>query len=221
VQLHAAYELAVSLVEDHGLSGWTVDFDMAKRRAGVCRYEKRIIGLSAPLTRLHDEAEVRDTILHEIAHALAGPAAGHGPEWQAKARSIGCSATRCLPADAPRVPGAWLGVCSAGHVVERHKRPVRVMACGRCGPGFSADNIFEWTYRGHPAPMHPNYDAELQALLTGKKLARLGAGARVRITAPGQFHGRMGTVVKRGQSRYHVQLKEGILRVVFSAVERA
>jgi hypothetical protein len=98
---------------------------------------------------------------------------------------------------------------------------VRVIACSRCGPGFSPANIFEWSYRGHPAPMHPNYDAELGALLTGKRLVRLGVGARVRITAPGQFHGRRGTVVKRGQTRYHVELQEGVLRVAFSGVEPA
>lgn len=221
MQLRAAYDLAVDLVQRHGLEGWRVDFDSAKRRAGVCRYKQRVIGLSAPLTRLHDEAEVRDTILHEIAHALVGADAGHGPLWQAKARSLGCSATRCVPAEAPRVPGAWLGVCPAGHTVERHKRPERVVACGQCGPGFSAAHVFEWTYRGHPAPMHPNYSAELEALTSGQRLVRFGAGSRVRITAPGAYEGRVGTVLKRGRTRYHVRLAEGILTVVFSAVESA
>ena len=34
------------------------------------------------------EAEIRDTILHEIAHALAGPEARHGARWKAIARRI-------------------------------------------------------------------------------------------------------------------------------------
>lgn len=219
MELRDAYDLAVGLVAGHGLDGWRVEFDSAKRRAGICRYTQRVIGLSAPLTRLHAEAEVRDTILHEIAHALAGQAAGHGPAWRSTARSLDCSATRCLPAEAPRVPGAWLGVCPAGHTVERHRRPERVTACGRCGPGFSAAHVFEWTFRGRPAPMHPNYRAELEALSDGRRLVRYPAGARVRITAAGAYEGRVGTVVKRGRTRYHVRLPEGILTVVFSAVE--
>ena len=54
-----------------------VAYDSAKRRAGVCRFATQTLGLSAPLTTLHSEVEVRDTILHEIAHALVGPRHGH------------------------------------------------------------------------------------------------------------------------------------------------
>ncbi len=219
MELRAAYELAVSLIDQHGLTGWRVDFDTAKRRAGVCRYEKRVIGLSAPLTRLHDEMEVRDTVLHEIAHALVGPGAGHGPAWVARARAIGCSGERCVPADAPKVSGAWVGVCSGGHTLERHKRPERVIGCGRCGPELSAANVFEWTYRGRPAAMHPNYREELQALLSGTRVTRFAPGLPVRITAPGGYAGRVGTVIKRGRTRYHVRLDEVVLTVPFAGVE--
>jgi hypothetical protein len=68
--------------------------------------------------------------------------------------------------------------------------------------------------------MHPNYSEELAALTSGAPVVRLGAGARVRITAPGAYEGRVGTILKRGRTRYHVRLAEGILTVVFSAVER-
>lgn len=221
MELRAAYRLAVELVEQNGLEGWTVDFDAAKRRAGICRYERKVIGLSAPLTRLHDEAEVRDTILHEIAHALVGPGAGHGPVWKAQAQVIGCSATRCVPEDAPRVPGAWLGVCSGGHSVDRHRRPERVLLCRPCEGRPTAERVFEWTYHGRPAAMHPNYAAELRSLVAGAKVVRHGVGARVRITAPGDFHGRTGIVIKRGKTRYHVRLDEGVVRVLFASVESA
>ena len=65
-----ALALARRLLAEHGLSGWTVGLDRAKTRAGACHYSRRLITLSAPLTRLHTEDDVRDTILHEIAHAL-------------------------------------------------------------------------------------------------------------------------------------------------------
>ena len=219
MDLRAAYDEANRLVGAHGLDGWRVELDMAKRRAGVCRFEAKVIGLSAPLARLHGEDEVRDTILHEIAHALTGPAAGHGPAWRAVALRIGCSSRRCVPADAPRVPGAWVGVCSRGHTTERHRRPERVMTCARCSPTFALEHLLEWTRHGRPGSLHPNYHAELRALLAGESLSLLPVGARARVIAPGQFSGQVGTVLKRGRTSYHIEVPQGVLRVVFAAVQ--
>ena len=84
------------LLREHGLDDWTIVADRAKTRAGVCRFARRQIGLSAPITALHYEDEVLDTILHEIAHALVGPQHGHDAVWRAKAREIGCSGERCV-----------------------------------------------------------------------------------------------------------------------------
>ena len=122
------------LLREHGLHDWSIVADRAKTRAGVCRFAKRQIGLSAPLTTLHSDDEVLDTILHEIAHALVGPQHGHDAVWRAKAREIGCSGERCVSSDSPRVPGDWVGRCPAGHEktpppradpadVLRHLRP--------------------------------------------------------------------------------------------------
>ncbi len=220
MDLAEAFRMAQGLLLDHGLSGWEVQYDGAKRRAGVCRFGDRVIGLSAPLTRVHDAEEVRDTVLHEIAHALVGPAHGHDSVWRATARSIGCSGARCVPEGRPRVLGPWVGVCSAGHVKDRHRRPERVMSCAQCRPVFSPEHVFEWTYRGRPAPMHPNYVAELQALRSGRRVRVAPVGSRVRITLVGEFQGRTGTVVRIGRTSYHVRLAEGVLRVVFSGAER-
>ena len=38
---------------------------------GTCSYVKKTIYLAKWYTELNDESEVRDTILHEIAHALS------------------------------------------------------------------------------------------------------------------------------------------------------
>lgn len=220
MELSAAYEMATALVRDHGLAGWRVEFDGAKRRAGVCRFPERVIGLSAPLTRVHAEAEVRDTVLHEIAHALVGPEHGHDPVWRRVAQSIGCTGRRCVSSDAPRVTGAWIGVCSAGHVRDRHRRPERVLSCAQCRPTFAVEHVFEWTYRGRPAAMHPNYLAELDALRSGVRLSRFPVGARVRVTAPGEFHGIDGQVVKVGRTSYTVRLRtRTLVRVLFAGVE--
>ena len=72
MDLQHARQLAIDLIEAHGLAPrWKFAFDRAIRRFGNCDYTRRRITLSAPLTLLNDEEKVKDTILHEIAHALA------------------------------------------------------------------------------------------------------------------------------------------------------
>ncbi|MCW2785772.1 MAG: protein of unknown function SprT, partial [Marmoricola sp.] len=219
VDLNEALVLARSLVAEHGLVGWRVAYGRAKQSAGTTRFEQKSIVLSRPLTELHPVEEVRDTILHEIAHALVGPGHGHGPVWQTTARRIGSDGQRCVSRTAPRVEGAWVGTCARGHVVQRHRRPERVMSCRSCGPGFDIGNVFDWTHRGRRVPMHPNYIAELEAVAAGTHVVRFSVGCDVRVTAPGDFIGRVGTVVKRGRTSYHVRLPEGTLRVIFAGVE--
>lgn len=77
------------------LNGWT--FQWARRstsRLGTCDARKRLVLLN-PLHVLHDSGDdVKDTILHEIAHALAWEAHGraawnHGPLWKAWAVKVG------------------------------------------------------------------------------------------------------------------------------------
>ncbi|HEX6056605.1 MAG TPA: SprT-like domain-containing protein, partial [Intrasporangium sp.] len=98
MELSAALKLGRELMAAHGLSDWVLNLDRARTRAGACRPARREISLSAHLTRLHPEDEVRDTILHEIAHALVGPGHGHDAVWRAKALAIGCSGQRCSSA---------------------------------------------------------------------------------------------------------------------------
>ena len=220
MDLRDAFALAEDLLEHHGLHTWTVEYDSAKGRAGICRFDPRVIGLSAPLTRLHSVEEVRDTVLHEIAHALVGPRHGHGPAWREAALRIGCSGQRCVSAEAPRVEPAWMGVCAAGHTSGRHRRPERVMTCGKCSRTFDLEHVLAWTHHGKPAVMHPNYEAELARLRAGQSLVLLRVGSKVRVTAPGEHHGVVGKVVKRGRTSYHLRARGGVLRVPFSLVER-
>lgn len=222
MELRAAAELGTELMARHGLHGWVLTFDRARTRAGVCRPRLRQISLSAHLTRLHPEDEVRDTILHEIAHALVGAEHGHDEAWQAKALAIGSSGQRCSSADAPRIEGSWVGRCANGHLTHRHRRPEPVFLCLRCA-GPDLQRIFDWTYGGYPAPMHPNYVAELDSLMAGvpRFPGRFGPGHVVRISAPGPYEGVVGPIVRRGRTRYTVQVEGGILSVPFAMVELA
>lgn len=241
MELSAAWGMATTLMREHGLDDWELVFDRAKARAGVCRAATKQIGLSRLLTALHDEAEVRDTVLHEVAHALVGPWHGHDAVWRAKAREIGCSATRCLPEEAPRVAAPWLGRCAAGHEVGRHRRPERVMSCRRCSPSFDTGALLTWTHRGQHVPMTPGYEAELALLteaagasggprastaarvaqtqaLLGAAHAVLPVGARVRLGGSGRYGGLLGTVEKRGRTRYHVRTCLGLVTAPFALV---
>jgi len=79
----------------HALEGWSFQFDHATRRAGCCHYDTRVISLAQAYARSATEADITDTILHEIAHVLVGQAHGHDAVWQAQARALGCSGRRC------------------------------------------------------------------------------------------------------------------------------
>lgn len=225
MEIGAAREMARGLMDEHGLQGWQLIFDRAKRRAGVCRPGQRTIGLSRPLTELHDVAQVRDTVLHEIAHALAGPGVGHGPAWRAIAASIGAVPERCLPTEAGTIPGDWVGTCPAGHSIDRHRRPTRVSSCRQCSRGFDPEAIFTWTHHGVPAVMPPSYQRDLAT--TQLSARREGAGElvaigdRVRVLTPGRYEGFVGVVVKRGRTRFHVRGRGTLLTVPFDHVEAA
>ncbi|HET7397569.1 MAG TPA: SprT-like domain-containing protein [Intrasporangium sp.] len=223
MELGAALTLGTELLRGHGLADWTLTLDRAKTRAAVCRSSSRTISLSAHLTALHPEEEVRDTILHEIAHALVGARHGHDAVWRAKALEIGCSGQRCSSVDAPRLEGPWAGTCPAGHVVRRHRRPTRVGLCGLCR-GPERQRLLDWTHHGVRVPMHPNYVAELAAFLGGRPQhapGRLRPGAPVRISAEGRYHGMAGWVVGRGRTRYRVRVGARMLLVPFAFVEPA
>jgi predicted SprT family Zn-dependent metalloprotease len=222
LDLTTARQLATDLMARHRLRGWRLVFDNAKTRAGVCRYDRKEIGLSRPLTALHDAEQVTDTVLHEIAHALAGPRHGHDRVWRATARRIGCTGERCMPASAPGVEGPWVGVCPAGHRTTAHRRPIRVKSCRGCSRSFDAAAIYSWSHHGRPAPMDPRYDAELDRILAAPldpapAPVPAQVGERVEVTGPGKYAGLAGTVVKRGRTRYQVQTRAGLLSVAFTA----
>ena len=82
--------------------------------------------------RTSDE-EFLNTILHEIAHAIAGFEAGHGLQWASVAASIGCNARRCL--DRVFTEGQWRVRCPCGAIdIDRHCVQKRLLAkvCRQC-----------------------------------------------------------------------------------------
>jgi len=145
MDLESARKLAVDLVAAHGLAPrWKFAFDRATRRFGNCDYTYRRITLSAPLTLLNDEAKVKDTILHEIAHALAPKGAGHGPAWKTIAQSIGCTPLRCYGEEVRMPSQKYVGVCpTCATTISRSRR--KRLSCGRCDRKFYPRHLFVWS----------------------------------------------------------------------------
>jgi predicted SprT family Zn-dependent metalloprotease len=114
---------ARGLMDEYGLEDWHFEFDRAVTRLGCCRHDKKLITLSRKLTEMNSEKECIDTILHEIAHALAGPKAHHGPLWKAHARRLGCRPRACAESSVS-VKGDVIGKCpGCDKVFRRHRKP--------------------------------------------------------------------------------------------------
>jgi hypothetical protein len=224
------------LMARHGLVGWRLVLDGARTRAGVCRPARREIGVSRVLAQLHTEAEVTDTLLHEIAHALVGAEHGHDAAWRATAVAIGASGARCVPPDAARPPAPWVGTCPAGHTCSRYRRPQRPVSCARCSPRFDAGAVLEWRRDGQPVAMGERYEAELAAVrersvLGAPDLAAGGphgsaaaargllpVGALVRLSGRGRLAGLVGQVERTARTRYHVRTPLGLVTAPFALV---
>jgi predicted SprT family Zn-dependent metalloprotease len=132
----AARTLARRLMDQHGLADWSLAFDRSARRFGVCSPSRKLISLSRKLVLLNSEAEVRDTILHEIAHALT-PGDGHGKAWKAMCIRIGAKPVRCYTnatVVSPERKAAWfeIGCQKCAWWVDRRRVGTGTLVCKRC-----------------------------------------------------------------------------------------
>jgi predicted SprT family Zn-dependent metalloprotease len=111
MELNQAQSLAIVLMNRHGLLNHNFKFnwDLSKRHFGLMNGPKRLIVLSARLVFLNNEETVKDTILHEIAHALdfirngykyrrckyTGQRLIHDDIWKNICIEVGCKPRRC------------------------------------------------------------------------------------------------------------------------------
>ncbi|MEC5151173.1 SprT-like domain-containing protein [Cryobacterium sp. GrIS_2_6] len=138
---------AEALIDLHLDAGWTFAFDNAKKRAGLCNFTAKRITVSRYLASGYEDDEVHQILLHEVGHALAGPRAGHGPKWKSIARDLGYDGKRTHDGEIANELAPWVGVCPAGHIHYRYRRPTHALACGLCGRGFNSDHLVTWTSR--------------------------------------------------------------------------
>lgn len=110
-----------------GFYGWTFKLNTNKARLGVCKYNQKSIELSVHHVDSASEPEVRDTLLHEIAHVMAGVKAKHGFGWRRVALSIGCNGLRCGTIHNKPAPN-FIGTCAkCGTEIPRYRLKRRLM----------------------------------------------------------------------------------------------
>lgn len=140
--------LALTLMAKHNLRNWVFKFDNAKSRRGQCDHRDKTISLSKPLTEIANESEIRNTLLHEIAHAIVGASHKHNNVWKRKAIEIGCNGKRCSVRQ-NEVKRKFKGICpNCQYTVRRHRRTK--IACVRCCNKFNYGKydekyLFQWS----------------------------------------------------------------------------
>jgi predicted SprT family Zn-dependent metalloprotease len=145
--LEDAEDMITDLMNDHGLFDWTFKWDRAVNRFGCCKFATKTITVSRALTLLNTEKDVKETALHEIAHALVGSKHGHDAVWMRQYRAIGGTGGRTHNDTTPA--GKYVGTCpSCGTQIRRHRR--HESACYRCcnqynGGRFNAEYKLVWT----------------------------------------------------------------------------
>src|SRR3954451_12953426 len=142
--------IALRELAKNGLRGWTFGLAKTKRRLGVCKYRSKRIEIAEFYARNSPPETVLDTLRHEIAHAIAGPAAKHGPRWKAVAVRLGATPRSCETSHQAVVkPGDWQATCPACEkTVHLYRRP-RSLGGYRCRCEARSPLTFE--YVGDPA----------------------------------------------------------------------
>jgi hypothetical protein len=188
MNLSEAASMSREAMNDNGLGHWTFQWDRSRSRFGVCKHGPRVISMSEHLVKLNDRANVLDTVLHEIAHALAGPGAGHGPLWKAKCREVGANPERCYDSATVATPPApWVGICEhCGPVAGRHRRPKSLDGWKhkRCGGSIAfRQNREGWTKHKEATAMAASGPASEATPGKARPAPALDADAKARIAA--------------------------------------
>jgi predicted SprT family Zn-dependent metalloprotease len=142
--------LAEHLIEVHLADKkwqWTFFFDHAVRRVGACHHDTKRISLSRHYVDIADIDDVKQTLLHEVAHAMVGKRHNHSQQWLDTARSIGYTGWIRHEGASPTHLARWRGTCPNGHEVLRFRRPRNFVAsCIECYPRYDERYLITWEW---------------------------------------------------------------------------
>lgn len=154
-----AEKIIETLMRRHGLFDpertggmpWTWRWSSSIKNLGVCAHSTRTLSFSRYWCKKLGRDEFVDTVLHEIAHSLAGHAAGHGHKWEAIFRAIGGTGRR--KSDwIPKELEPWQGICdNKKHSVSASKKPTNLFGgCVPCMIKTGEIVRFHWTFKDRP-----------------------------------------------------------------------
>lgn len=115
MKIQDAEKMARDLMDHHGLKRWKLLFSTKMRSTfGKVKYGKGrskmtgrafvgIIKINSRMVLLNKEKQVRNTVIHEIAHALAPVGSHHNLRWQQIAKSLGDDGERCYGDDVVQI----------------------------------------------------------------------------------------------------------------------
>jgi predicted SprT family Zn-dependent metalloprotease len=126
----------IDKLKEHNLPDWSFSWDKAVRRIGGCHHRHKKITLSRKLIEINNLIECQNTILHEIAHAIAGYEAGHGPLWKEVCIKIGARPERCYDAkvivEVASKYTEYCEKCDYTRSLHRYKLSIKKYACLSC-----------------------------------------------------------------------------------------
>jgi predicted SprT family Zn-dependent metalloprotease len=127
-----AKNLAIELINQH-VPGYSFSWNRSKRVFGTCEYTRKLITLSYSLVSLNEELHVKDTILHEIAHAFAGRQNGHNRVWKWHASRIGANPIRCYDSNEVVMDAKYFAKCKCNNKIHKKiRRPRVTKICIKC-----------------------------------------------------------------------------------------
>lgn len=94
------FKQAADIAVPHYLPGWSWTFTDSISRLGCCWYQKKLLEFSVPFIVEHPKT-AKDTLMHEIAHGIAGPLARHSWRWKQIAMQLGATPRACVEVAKP------------------------------------------------------------------------------------------------------------------------
>ena len=148
MELNTFQEKFYNEFEKYDLCNWTLKIINSKRKYGHCRWGKNEIAISKKFVAINNWNQMKQCILHEIAHALVGSKAKHGKEFKDVCEKIGCMEDGCYTkARNLNVPKSkYTIICkTCGRTQVKNRKRRSPVACSKCCKKYN-NGIFSDKY---------------------------------------------------------------------------